>query len=67
VTVTAVMGFSSGASPNACENLTPGHNNPANQAVGNVPFIVNISSLYDGYEGGESYTSKYLLILVDKI
>jgi len=61
------MGFSGGASPQACENLTPGHTSPANQAVGDVPFIVNISSLNGGYVGGQSYTSEYLLILVDKI
>jgi len=67
VTVTAVMGFPNGAPEQACDSLTPGHTIPPNQVVGDVPFIVNISSLDDGYVGGQSYTSEYLLILVDKI
>jgi len=61
VTVTAVMGYSSGAPESACDNLIPGHS--PSQDTGPVPFIVNISSLNDGYVGGQSYTSEYLLTL----
>jgi len=68
VTVAAVMGYPSGAPESACGDLVPaGHTSPANSATGDVPFIVNTSSLDGGYVGGQSYTSEYLLILVDKI
>ena len=54
--VTAVMGNRLGAPQAACDTITPGHG--TNNAVGPVPYIVNISSLDDGYTPGETYTSE---------
>lgn len=54
--VTAVMGYGTGAPPAACVTITPDHG--TSRAVGPVPYIVNISSLDDGYTPGETYTSE---------
>ena len=50
VSVTAVVGRSSGAPTAACSNITPGHG--ASTATGSVPYSVNISSLDGGYIPG---------------
>ena len=55
VTITAVVGYSSGAPDFVCTSMTPGHS--PNTASGPVPFSVNISSLSHGYQPGQTYTS----------
>ena len=54
--INAVVGYGAGAPPSACFTITPDHGD--SNATGPVPFIVDISSLDDGYTGGETYTSK---------
>ena len=54
--INAVVGYQHGAPTTACFTVTPDHGN--SNATGPVPFIVDISSLDDGYTGGETYTSK---------
>ena len=57
LSVTKVVGLSSGAPDSACSGFTPGHG--PSSASGPVPFLVNISSLDGGYSPEQSYTSKY--------
>ena len=57
VSVTAVVGRSTGAPTAACTTITPGHGDST--ATGPVPYIVNISSLANGYVPEQSYTSEY--------
>ena len=57
VSVTAVVGYPSGAPTQACTTITPDHN--VSTATGSVPYIVNISSLDNGYVPGQNYTSEY--------
>ena len=54
--INAVVGYGTGAPSAACFTITPSHGDST--ATGPVPFIVNISSLDDGYTGGETYISK---------
>ena len=54
--VNTVVGYSTGAPPESCSTIAPEHG--FNRATGPVPFIVNISSLDDGYTPGETYISK---------
>ena len=62
VTITAVVGYSSGAPDFACSSMTPAH--PSNTASGPVPFSVNISSLNHGYLPGQTYTSDHKIIYI---
>ena len=55
VTITAVVGYPSGAPDFACSSMTPLHT--SNTASGPVPFSVNISSLNHGYQPGQTYIS----------
>ena len=55
--VTAVVGYPTGAPTAACTTITPGHGNST--ATGPVPYIVNISSLDNGYMPEQNYTSEY--------
>ena len=57
LTVTAVVGLSTGAPEFACSTITPGHGR--NSATGPVPYIVNISSFGGVYIPGQTYTSEY--------
>ena len=59
VTITKVMGFSSGAPQDACSTITPGHG--GSSANPPVPFLVNISSLDGGYIPGQTYTSTLMV------
>ena len=54
--INAVVGYRDGAPSAVCFTITPSHGD--SNATGPVPFIVNISSLDDGYTGKETYTSK---------
>lgn len=58
--INAVVGHGAGAPISACFSITPSHGDST--ATGPVPFIVDISSLDDGYTGGEIYTSKPWLL-----
>ena len=58
VSVSAVVGLSGGAPTQACTTITPNHSG-GSTATGPVPYIVNISSLDNGYVPGQSYTSEY--------
>ena len=57
VTVTAVVGYSTGAPDRACAGVTPLHSGQTPQTI-SVPFIVNISSLESGYIPEQNYTSE---------
>ena len=59
VTVTKVMGLSTGAPMGACSTITPGHGGRSADLP--VPFHVNISSLDSGYIPGQTYTSMLLV------
>ena len=59
--VVAVLGLPGGAPEGACNTFTPGHNNPTNQADGDVPFYVNTSAIGDSYTPDYTYTSKWKL------
>ena len=65
VTITAVVGYSSGAPDFACSSMTPAH--PSNTASGPVPFNVNISSLDCGYRPGQTYTSYHKIIAIHSL
>ena len=56
VAITAVVGNSAGAPEDACSTITPGHG--SSTATNQVPYIVNISSLDNGYIPGDTYTSE---------
>ena len=54
-----VMGYPLGAPEQACADIRPlDHIAIDNMATGAVPYYVNISSLSDGYLGGQTYTGK---------
>ena len=55
VVKTKVEGYPTGADPSACSTMTPLHGSSSTDPV---PFLVNISSLNDGYIPGQTYTSE---------
>ena len=57
-----VYGRPNGAPPEACATIIPGHV-PNLPSTSPIPYSVDISSLLNGYNPGENYTSKYYPIL----
>ena len=56
-TVTTIVGLPQGAPTAACVTITPSHA-PNSPQSDEVPYTVDIESLADGYEPGQSYSSK---------
>ena len=59
VSVSAVVGRSTGAPDLACSAISPAAGHGGSGSSNPLPFTVNISSLNGSYTPGQNYISKY--------